>query len=465
MKNIPRDRSPVAAAAALKKKPVMEGPKTQAQAKRYEQQVSERRKAKKKAKAPRDFTADDRRAVAKFDRDISQKMTAPPLPYTRPEGKKMKKPKQAMSYQGAKHAKLTSRLQQYVDSLANPWAGTGSRNPINYNPVPTMMTSCATTTNTATDLVVAASTTAELSLLPGHGQQSALVAMDGVAYHAQLQTIGTSAPTTYTIGPVAILDGTNSITYPPCNSVLTTGLALGNYATSSNTASSTPINQANYDQFLPYSGILANGNHTRWKLVSMGVRIICTTALDFRGGDLTYVQPSQNYNPAVVSGSFPQTQFADYPSYTVSQAAMMGELKISWIPKPEDCAFWHTTSLAVGSIPQDTANGALSDVAIRIWFNNTTANPQTFSIQVVYNWEMGGTNLVTLASPKALQPADKNVIEPMLEVMRFSSKSASSSPGIAKAVVDTISPIAQEVAVAGISQLGKLAGAALLALI
>lgn len=463
MKNIPRDRSPVAASAALKKKPVVEGPRTQAQAKRYEQQVAERKKAK--AKAPRDNTAYDRRAVAKFDKDMSRKATSPPLPYTRPEMKKMKKPKQAMTHQGTRHAKLTSRLQQYVDSLANPWAGTGSRNPINYNPVPTMMTSCATTTNTVTDLIVATLTTTELTLLPGHGQQSALVAMDGVAYHAQLQTIGTAAPTTFTIGPVSILDGQNSITYPPCNGVVTSGLTLGNYAVSSSSVSSSALNQANYDQVLPYSGILANGNHTRWKLVSMGVRIICTTDLDQRGGDVTYVQPSQDVNPFPVSGSAFQVQFADYPSYTVSQSAMLDELKISWIPKPEDCAFWHTTSLAVGSVPQDTANTFLNQVGIRIWFNNSTAFQQTFSFQVVYNWEMGGTNLVTLASPKALQPADKNVIEPMIEVMRFSAKSATTAPSVAKAIVDTISPIAQDVAVAGISQLGKLAGAALLALI
>jgi len=462
MKNIPRDKSPSAAPAVLRKKSAVEGPRNQAQAKGYERQVSERKK-NKKGKAPRDFTTPDRQAQGKFDRQVSHKASEPVLPYSRPEMKKTKKPKQSLSHQGAKHNKLAARLQQYVDSLANPWAGTGSRNPINYNPVPSMMTSCATTTNTVVDFTVATNTTTELTLFPGHGQQSAIVAMDGVAYHAQQQ--GVAASLVYTIGPVAVFDSINSITYYPINALSTSGLFLGGYSTSSNGAATTAINGGGYDQALPYSGVAGQMGHTRWKLVSMGFRCICTTPIDVRGGDITYVQPSQPTNPYYASGTTSQTNFADYPSYTVTQSAMMGELKVSWIPKPEDCAFWHTTSTATGAIPQDSLNNALADVGVRVWFNNPTTTTQTYSFQLVYNWELGGTNLITLASPKALQPADKNIVEPLIEVLRFSGKSAASAPGIAKALVDTISPIASDVAVAGISQLGKLAGAALLALI
>jgi len=473
MKNIPPQKAgpKPAAAAVLKSKPREIGPMTQNQARAFEQQMTQRKKERKQ-KLPRDNTAPDRQAQAKFDRDLSKEMTRPPLPYTRPGPKKKGKTpkgegKKEMTRQGAKHCKLTQRLQQYVDSLANPWAGTGSRNPINYNPVPTMMTSCATTTNTLTDLAVATGTTTEITLFAGHGVQSQVYAMDGTAYHAQQQGMGTGGTTPYTIGPVPVYDSITTQTLQPTNGVITSGLTLGNYAPSSTSIFSLPLNNTiggGYDQALPYTGVAGQMGHTRWKLVSMGFRIICTTPLVYRGGDIAYVQPSQSDNPYYdTSVNQTQVQFADYPSYTITQAENLGELKISWIPKPEDCAFWHTTS--TGGTPADSINGYLSDVAIRIWINNPTTYQQIYSFQVVMNWEMGGQNLVTLSSPKALQPADKNIVEPLLEVMRFSSKSATTAPSIAKALVDTITPIATEVAVSGISQLGKLAGAALLALI
>jgi len=468
MKNIPPQKDKPKPAPAVVAKKQKQQVSRAAEARQFEETSKSSRKGKKRGDLQfRDPATPDLREIAKFDKSLTRKMTAPPLSYTRPDLMNKKKAtgrKFKATAQAAKHVKLTARLQQYVDSLANPWGGTGSRNPVNYNPVPTMMSSTATTTNTATAYAVAGNTTAEITLFGGHGNASSINAMDGPAYHAQLQGINVD---NYAVGPLAVVDSLVPLTYNPTCGVVTT-LTLGQYASVSNTVASLPLSLellGGYDQTLPFMAASGNAGHTRWKLVSMGIRIINITALGNRTGDVTWVQPSNSDNPALQALGSVQTVFADLPSYTISQAANLGELKITWIPKPEDCAYWHCTSLATASVPVDVANVNLTDVGIRIWLNNPSTLQQNYSWQVTCNWELAGYNLLTLASPKALQPADKNTIEPMLEVMRFASNSASSAPGIAKTIVDTLSPIASEVGTAAISQLGKLAGGALMALL
>jgi len=470
MKNIsPQKTSSKPTSAAVVKKQGGQRVSRAAEMRQFEETSKSSRKGKKKGDLHfRDPATPDLREIARFDKSLTRKMTAPPLSYTRPDLMKKKKAtgqKFKATAQAAKHVKLTARLQQYVDSLANPWGGTGSRNPVNYNPVPTMMSSTATTTNTTTAYAVAGTTTVEITLFGGHGNASSINAMDGPAYHAQLQNINTAD--SYAIGPLAVYDSLVPTTYNPTCGVVTT-LTLGQYASVSNTIASLPLSLellGGYDQTLPFVGASGNAGHTRWKLVSMGIRIINITALGNRTGDITWVQPSTSDNPALQALGSVQTVFADLPSYTISQAANLGELKITWIPKPEDCAYWHCTSTASAAVPVDVVNSNLTDVGIRIWLNNPSTLSQNYSWQVTCNWELAGYNLLTLASPKALQPADKNTIEPMLEVMRFASNSASSAPGIARTIVDTLSPIASEVGTAAISQLGKLAGGALMALL
>jgi hypothetical protein len=470
MKNIPPQKASSKPAPAVVAKKQEQRTSRAAEMRQFEEtSKSSRRKGKGKKGDLRfrDPATPDLQEIAKFDKSLTRKMTAPPLSYTRPDLMKKKKAtgqKFKATAQAARHVKLTARLQQYVDSLANPWGGTGSRNPVNYNPVPTMMSSTATTTNTVTSYQVAGTTTAEITLFGGHGNASSINAMDGPAYHAQLQAINVD---NYAVGPLAVFDSLVPLTYNPTCGVVTT-LTLGQYASVSNTVASLPLALqllGGYDQTLPFTAASGNSGHTRWKLVSMGIRIINITALGNRTGDVTWVQPSNSDNPALQALGSVQTVFADLPSFTISQAANLGELKITWIPKPEDCAYWHCTSPATASVPVDVVNANLTDVGIRIWLNNPSTLAQNYSWQVTCNWELAGYNLLTLASPKALQPADKNTIEPMLEVMRFASNSASSAPGIAKTIVDTLSPIASEVGTAAIGQLGKLAGGALMALL
>ena len=42
-------------------------------------------------------------------------------------------------------------------------------------------------------------------------------------------------------------------------------------------------------------------------------------------------------------------------------------------------------------------------------------------LEILCLWEMAGANLAAIASPTVLQPADKNIIEPTLDVMKFKS--------------------------------------------
>lgn len=377
------------------------------------------------------------------------------------KGATKKKTKQPKKPAAKAKAKLAIRLQEYVDSLANPWGAEGARCPVSYNPTPTVQTSTARTTISTATINVNATSTTEITLFGGHGKLAEGSPMDGVAYHSLIQSIGL-VPVNYSIGPVAVVDTIAAVTLQPTIGVVCSGLTLGNFATTSSLAGSSPLFAAGggYDQTLPYSGVLNNDYHTRWKLVSMGISLTNLTPSQTRGGDVAYVQLSTNFVPPTGAQ---QTSYGSNPSYEATQKANTSTLKISWIPALSDMAFWHTLSTAEtgGAAPSNLLTGA---GGMRVWINSSTA-AQQYAIQVVCNWEMGGANLLTLSSPKMMQPADKSVVEPMMECLRFSATSASSAPGIARSIVDTISPLANDAAKAGISLLGKAAGAALSSLL
>ena len=295
----------------------------------------------------------------------------------------------------AKRAVLVPRLKSYLDLLADPWRAEVCKCPVNYNPVPSFLTSLARTTVNTEGVFAAANSSTQIALFPGHGSNSDNDSMDGDSYHSLQQVVNA---TTYAVGPVV---SQNSAIH----GIVTVGLALGSAQIASNTAASSPLGP---DLNLPYVGQAGSGSHTRWKLLSMGVRIENTTVLGSRAGDIVSVQPS---SPAANSY---QVSFGSQPTFELSVDPNTGTWQRTWIPRATDMAFWHT--ITVG---EQAADINMYAAGWFIWLNNNSAVTQTYRLEILCLWEMAGANLAAIASPTVLQPADKNIIEPTLDVMKF----------------------------------------------
>lgn len=308
---------------------------------------------------------------------------------------------------------LAPRLERYFRSLANPWEEP-VKCPVNFNPVPSYLTSLARVTHTST-ISVLNTTSCQLDLFPGHN--AAGDEMDGVSYHTHPQAVGTIS--TFIVGPVG--DGART----PIVGVRTDNLILTAAADLSNTAASFTLAP---NAQLPYNAANNNGGHTRWKLVSMGIDIENVTQLDQRGGLVAYVQPSSEFS------STARSAYEVFETYKESTKANTGILRITWIPRPQDIAFWHSDAALNFS--------SLMGAGIKIWLLNTTVVPQTYRIYIVQNFEMAGSNLESLATKSIIQPADANVVSTTLGVMRTSDSTAASAPRIGQVAAHAESPLA-----------------------
>lgn len=319
---------------------------------------------------------------------------------------------------------LVPRLERWLKLLARPFATPICKCPINYNPVPSFMTSLARTTVTNANLVVTAGQCSQYAIFGGHGLSSETASMDGVAYHARQQTIG--AATNYSIGPMGLTGLTT-----PAIGVHSYGLAVGAARANGNTVQDLPLT---YDVALPYLATASESGHSRWKLIAMGARFENMTAMNYRAGNIVTVQPS-NKGSFGVDPTNQATQ-ASNPSFTISEDANSGTFEVSWIPRPEDLGFWHTLS---GT--EEGATGALNHAGLFIWINNPSSGDQQYEVQFVFHWELAGSYLNAVSSPSIHQPADKNVVEPVIDLARFTSSGAQHAVEFAKHVAGNIGPM------------------------
>lgn len=313
---------------------------------------------------------------------------------------------------------LNLRLQSYLAQLADPWKYQGIKCPVNYNPVPSFMTTPAHTTSTFM-VAVAADRQRQIVLFPGHGYATSADSMDGVSYHCTTQNIG---GTTYSIGPITTGG------FPPAIGFIGTDAIYSGTipdATLSSTANYLPIT---IDVPLPYTGSIGNGLHTRWKLLSMGIEVQNTTAVVNRGGTIMHVMPNTN---VISSGAF-LADFGAQPTFRVSDEANSRPYKLSWIPRAEDLSFWHSE---VG-----TANASVCVPAIILLLQAATTGQQTYTIEVVCNWELSGHSLAAVSSAVLHQPADKNIVEPTLSALGFTKFDAKAAVEIGKTVAHHAGP-------------------------
>lgn len=358
-----------------------------------------------------------------FDRQSDARVHAPVI-----GGKTVRPPAKTPDHRYQRTAEaaarpvLRPRLAEYVRMLADPMNSEPVKCPVNYNPVPSQLTSVASTPVQELSINVAATTCTEILIFPGHGIESDLEAMDGESYHAVVQTVNA---TNYTIGPVANAALGNVL------GCYTPNLGIGAATTATTGAGAVAITPS---VALPYQASASDGSHTRWKLNAAGVEIQNTTAEGSRAGSIASVQTNTMGPPTAV-----QAAYSTQPTFKVSQEANTGTFKQNWLPRAVDQAFWHTATAGAG-VATTAAVGTW-----KIWLNNPSAVTQNYVVSFNFHWELGGSNLLALATPAVLQPADVDVLEPAFEVMRFGGSDTQHAYDITSAVAEGASPFVEAV--------------------
>lgn len=323
-----------------------------------------------------------------------------------------------------------SPYHDYLSTLSRPFDVSNVFCPVSYNPAPSFIQTRSRTTRTELSMTVGLNTTTQLVLFPGHIPMIGSLAgagivatgipanMDPSSFH-QFNILANA--TYYSVGPIStvIAGGTRA----PVIGTKTTscGPGLSFY----NTGAVATCTGLTYDVALPYTGSEAVG-HSRWQLVSMGIRVQNITNSLYRGGTIVTVQPNVECTWA---DNDPQANFEKYPTFHDWGRAKGFEL--SWIPRTQDLAFWHTvdTPTASSHRPDNKGPGMI------IWFNAPADYPQTYSYEIVANWQLAGSYLDSVGGPAPHFPGLKGPVEQSVSAMLNSSPSASMAKEIGTAAL------------------------------
>lgn len=331
---------------------------------------------------------------------------------------------------------MNGQVQQYMRALKDPFNAVAPSCPVGYNPVPTYASFPARSTNT-TELTVGAGVIVQLTLFAGHSIEYDADEMDGPSYHSTSVNIrrgNDSAIVTGTPGPVnsgarvAILGATSYVATPgivPAQN----GSALTDLSFQSGTINfaGSQAGPLTVDNPLPFDASEQDGDHTRWKVVCMGIRAQNITPVSNRGGQFISVQPDTE---------FASNRINDYSRFKTFKVYEGSQMRTSLIPKPYDQSYWHTA----GSAASSTTTRAAS---IMVWFHNSTASAQTISFQIVANWQLAGNSVKPMCQPSLSVPKAEDIINPTIAVLQNSTHTAEEATKVADIVHATQHPMWQ----------------------
>jgi hypothetical protein len=247
----------------------------------------------------------------------------------------------------------------------------GIKSPVQGNEAATICSFAATTT-TGQSSFSQATGTMQFCFFPGHNTSDG----DdyGVARHSNKIAVGVT-PTSYIVGPMDSTAGTVSL-----NGVKS-GIALGTAQYNVNTSASAALT---WDVGLPMTCEATNTGHTRWRLVSMGVRFVNTTATESRAGSVVTVCPETRESFA---DGIDQELFAKYSTFEIHEVNK--PIEVSWVPRSADFGYVSTSA---------TAGTNVFEAGLFVWVNNPHTVAQTYSWELVCNWEIAGSSVKPLAS-------------------------------------------------------------------
>lgn len=343
----------------------------------------------------------------------------------------------------------STHLSRWAQALSEPFKNEGAICPVNFNPAPSLMTTTARLTHTNLGLTVAAGTTKQLLFFPGHGapvrptqysMQPATLVSGGIGIFSQMDAVAYHYCGDYdallgsgnAIGPVRIRAGTGVGVLQNCVLGCAADLPLN---TASNSVVSVPMN---FDSQLPYMAERASrfgGGHMRWQLVSCGVRIFNTTPQLNRGGNITTVQLVNGSGLVDTQGAgvATQAQLDSNPTFK-THGDGSGGVEISWIPRLQDLAYWHSLTENEVSGGNDNCRAAdWSSAAFAIFLNNSASQGQTYTIQCVFNVMLSGSNVQAISTPAVVEPSIKAPVEQTVVHLQNTSSTARVAPIVAEA--------------------------------
>jgi len=287
--------------------------------------------------------------------------------------------------------------------------------PVNFNNAPSMNTMVATTISQG-QVTVNTNQSFQIAMFAGNVGQVVTRPGDAEAFHTSLVNIG---GVNYSPGPLPYSDGVTTTVGSLGTMVL---LASGAATLITSTGGTANLAVANP---LP---ITAGGkyNHVRWELVGAGIRLLNVTPDATRGGSVVYCHPTTS-----VQDFTTQREFSRFDSYTITDANST-TLEIAWAPRPMDLAFWHTIPASDGSV----SSVGNQEAAIFVWLN-APAQDQTYSYEVICHWELAGPLVNPMATPTVLQPLDRGIVEPSLQIAQSADAGAHNIQAIAEHVAST----------------------------
>jgi len=279
----------------------------------------------------------------------------------------------------------------YARCVSDPMNSPSAKGIAQGNIAATEKSFTAQTTYSFNRVISATASTTEWGFFPGHG---ILSDVDRVSNHCQKALIGSGA-TPYAIGPMT------STGNPACIGYSFSG-AVDSAVANLNVAGTAPI-QA--DEDLPFSALDGESEHTRWRLIGLGVKFFNVTKGGDRGGRLSYVQPN---NPFAASTIKEFEKFAPLFQETMECNSDEG-FEIVWIPRTSDLGYCHSAI---------TGNQESKEAGLRIWYTNETGVTQQVRLDVVAHWEISGSELGLLSSPSVHHANGEDLVTKSVEGLR-----------------------------------------------
>jgi len=319
-------------------------------------------------------------------------------------------------------AVIRDRLEEWVCFASDPFGSIPARMPVNYNSAPSNR-SFIVRVPYQERFQIDAQKCVEFGIA-GHGLYSGN--NDPESFHCLPQQIGA---TDYSIGPVASGSFPACLGYHSPDSPSGAALAVGSASNSTTVVG--------YEALLPTAPLpftaSGTGGHTRWKLIALGMRFANTSTSFVKGGDLATVQPSANHT--VVTPANGQLEFVNESTYKV-QPISDKTLQVVLIPRTQDMAYSHTLNAA--------SNSRTDYYPMKAWINNTTNTTQDFTVWIEAFYQIAGFNVNSLTTPSVDFPADRNVVEPAINITRMSASSGSGFEHVARVVASKVSGAASE---------------------
>lgn len=340
-----------------------------------------------------------------------------------------------------------THLSRWAQALSHPFQSMGAICPVNFNNVPSALSTTARLTHTNLNVSVPGGQTQQWVFFPGHSgimpdvqlttpvvpgnQVNVGSQMDPSAFHCRLDVgpvAGGGVPGGRACaGPIAYDGG--GLSYAPVAGA-TANLAI---TACSNTVAGFGVR---YDTDLPYRSSGSTGfgaGHSRFQLVSMGIRVFNTTPMIQRGGNVVSVQFTNQNGLVTSSGANAtlQSELEFNPSFKTHGDAAEG-VEISWIPRMQDLAYWHNLYPQGGETEAFTQRN-LAGVGLALFLNNPTGAAQSFTIQCVFNYMLSGNLVQAISSPATVEPQIKPSVEQTVVHLQNTASTATAAPLVAEA--------------------------------